>query len=89
MCPKMLNVMKTCEKFDACGFVTKYGSSNHIDCRGFVNSFCKGSKMQDCARLAFFKKHNCAPPDDMLPSGKIMDCTETIEPYGKSNPTFY
>lgn len=81
--------MNICDKFEVCGFVQKYGQSNHVDCRGFVSAFCKGTKMCQCARLEYFVKYNSPPSDDMLPSGKIMDCTEHFEPYENNKQQYY
>ena len=81
--------MKVCEYFNICGFVAKYKNSSHIDCRGFIASYCNGNKKHDCARLEYFKKHDAAPSDDMLPSGKILESNGHIEPYNNNIQQYY
>ena len=81
--------MEICEKFEMCGFVEKYGSSNHIDCRGFINAYCKGTRMEQCARLEYYRKNNAAPSNDMLPSGKIINCEESFVPYNENKQQYY
>jgi len=81
--------MKTCEMLHCCGFFNKYEHSKQIDCRGFIEAYCKGSKMNECARLEYFNKFNKIPSDDMLPSGKMMECGESITPFGNQNQQYY
>jgi hypothetical protein len=81
--------MKTCIRYESCGFVRKYEHSNNIDCRGFIYSYCKGNKINECARLEYITNKGEYPSDDMLPSGKIMDCEEKYEPYGNNSQQYY
>ena len=37
-----------CEKLETCGFFIKYGEVKDLACRGFVNQYCKGYKMDQC-----------------------------------------
>ena len=64
--------MADCHLVDRCGFLRKYQNSLDLACRGFMNSYCRGAKQPDCARLKFRTEHGCPPEDDMLPSGQIM-----------------
>ena len=81
--------MNTCEMLHCCGFFNKYEHSKIIDCRGFIDVYCKGTKMNECSRLAFFRKHDQIPPDDMSPSGKIIECDEHFQPYGQNSQQYF
>ena len=81
--------METCEMLHCCGFFKKYENLNHIDCRGFINSYCKGNKRDLCARLDFFYKYDKLPPDDMTPSGKMIDCSKSYVPYNQDSQQFF
>lgn len=61
-----------CELLDTCGFFRKYQDSLDLACRGFIKSYCKGAKMDDCSRKIFRVEHGAPPQDDMLPSGQLM-----------------
>ena len=39
-------------------------------CRGFIKSYCKGAKMDECARKKYRRENGQPPGDDMLPSGQ-------------------
>ena len=43
-----------------------------LACRGFIDTYCKGAKMNECERKKYRKQHGTAPPDDMMPSGQTM-----------------
>lgn len=64
--------MADCELLDRCGFFKKYQHSLDLACRGFMNSYCTGPKMDECLRKKFRAEHGCPPDDDMLPSGQLM-----------------
>ena len=58
-----------CEKLTMCGFFKKYGEVKDLACRGFINQYCKGDKMNECKRKEYSKKHGQAPSDEMMPTG--------------------
>ena len=58
-----------CEKLTTCGFFRKYGEVKDLACRGFINQYCKGDKMDLCKRKEYSRKHGEAPSDDMMPTG--------------------
>ena len=58
-----------CEKLTTCGFFNKYGEVKDLACRGFINQYCKGDKMNVCKRKEYSKEHGHAPSDDMMPTG--------------------
>jgi len=60
-----------CELLKKCGFFKKYAGSNEILLKGFINTYCKGTKMDECERKKYRKKHGTPPPDDMMPNGKM------------------
>ena len=46
-----------CEKLTTCGFFRKYGEVKDLACRGFVNQYCKGDKMDQCKRKEYSRNH--------------------------------
>lgn len=54
-----------CELLETCGFFRKYQSSLDLACRGFIKSYCKGAKMDDCERKRH-RRENGVPPVDVL-----------------------
>ena len=58
-----------CEKLETCGFFIKYGEVKDLVCRGFVNQYCKGDKMDQCKRKEYSRILREAPSDDMMPTG--------------------
>ena len=66
---KELNMAQECEKLTTCGFFRKYGAVKDLACRGFINQYCKGDKMDQCKRKEYSRKHSEAPSDDMMPTG--------------------
>ena len=61
-----------CELLGTCGFFKKYESSLDLACRGFIKSYCKGAKMDECSRKLYRKENGKPPHDDMMPSGQDM-----------------
>lgn len=61
-----------CELLETCGFFRKYQDSLDLACRGFIKSYCKGPKMDECARKKYRQEHGGPPEDDMMPSGQMM-----------------
>ncbi|MEW5948151.1 MAG: hypothetical protein AB1711_01915 [Thermodesulfobacteriota bacterium] len=64
--------MPACELLEKCGFFKKYQGAKDLACRGFINQYCNGPKMNECKRKEYRKKHGTPPPDDMLPNGLTM-----------------
>ncbi len=58
-----------CELLANCGFFRKHQASKELACRGFVQQYCKGPKMDECKRKEYRNKNGTAPSDDMLPNG--------------------
>lgn len=61
-----------CERLETCGFFHKYETSLDLACRGFIKSYCKGAKLDECARKHYRKEHGGPPEDDMMPSGQVL-----------------
>ena len=61
-----------CDLLGTCGFFRKYQDSLDLACRGFIKSYCKGPKMDACARKQYRKEHGAPPDDNMLPTGQMM-----------------
>ena len=64
--------MTECELLATCGFFQKYQKSLDLACKGFISSYCKGDKMEECHRKLYRQKNGSPPDDDMLPSGQMM-----------------
>ena len=61
-----------CELLEKCGFFKKYQSTKDLACRGFLNMYCQGPKMDVCRRKEYRKEHGAPPPDDMMPNGMMI-----------------
>ena len=61
-----------CELLDKCGFFKMYQISKDMACKGFINIYCRGPKMNECKRKEYRKQNGISPPDDMMPSGQII-----------------
>jgi len=61
-----------CELLEKCGFFAKYTNTKELACKGFMNQYCNGSKMNQCKRKEFRQKHGVPPSDDMMPSGQFI-----------------
>ena len=64
--------MADCELLQTCGFFRKYQDTLNLACRGFIKSYCKGSKVEECERKKYRKQNGAPPVDEMLPSGQMM-----------------
>ena len=64
-----------CDLLDKCGFFLKYRETLNLACRGFIKTYCKGPKMDECKRKEYRLQHGQPPEDDMLPSGQLMPDT--------------
>lgn len=61
-----------CELLSACGFFKKYNQSKELVCKGFIQGYCKGEKMNECERKKYRQQHGKPPSDDMMPSGHMI-----------------
>ena len=59
-------------KADNVWLFQEYGEVKDLACRGFINQYCLGDKMNECKRKEYSKKHGQAPSDDMMPTGQTM-----------------
>jgi hypothetical protein len=64
--------MAECELLDQCGFFKKHSSSKELVCKGFINKYCKGDMMDQCERKKYRSQKGTAPPDDMMPNGRML-----------------
>jgi len=62
-----------CESLPKCGFFKKYEATKDLACKGFINMFCKGPKMDQCKRKEYRQKNGKPPSDDMMPSGQTIN----------------
>lgn len=61
-----------CDLLEKCGFFRKYQEAQDMACRGFIKSFCKGAKMNECERKKYRLLNGLAPDDDMMPNGMMI-----------------
>lgn len=61
-----------CELLTTCGFFKKYQVTQDLACKGFISKYCKGPQMIQCKRKEYRETYGTPPPDDMLPSGKMI-----------------
>ena len=61
-----------CELLESCGFFKAHADSNDLACKGFIQQYCRGSRMDQCARKQYRMKHGAPPPDDMMPNGSTI-----------------
>ena len=73
---------KDCSLLDKCGFFKKYQAAKDLACKGFVQQYCTGPKMNECMRLKYRLEHGTPPPDDMMPTGRTV-----VDKSGKKRPT--
>jgi len=66
-------VDEKCEKLDQCGFFKKFGSSKEIICARYIEKYCNGAQQCECKRKQYFLEQGKVPPDEMLPSGQILN----------------
>ncbi|MBD3242265.1 MAG: hypothetical protein GF331_16855 [Chitinivibrionales bacterium] len=61
-----------CERLEKCGFFKKWSVKKDLACRGFIQTYCRGEKRDQCKRKTYFNEHGAPPSDDMLPSGQMI-----------------
>jgi hypothetical protein len=59
-----------CELLERCGFFKQCQPSKDLACRGFIQQYCRGPKVNDCKRMEYRLEHGMPPSDDMLPNGQ-------------------
>jgi len=70
--------MNECDLLETCGFFKKYQDSLNLACKGFIKTYCKGDRMDQCKRKEYRKEHGAPPHDDMLPTGQMMPKAQQI-----------
>jgi hypothetical protein len=63
-------VPQECELLEECGFFKKYQATKDLACKGFIQQYCKGPKMNQCRRKEYRQAHGKPPSDDMMPNGQ-------------------
>ncbi len=58
-----------CELLNTCGFFKKYQDTKSMACKGFIQMYCKGDKMDECKRKQYRQEHGKPPIDEMMPNG--------------------
>ncbi len=64
--------MVECELLETCGFFRVYSDTLDMACRGFIKTYCKGERMDECKRKEYRLQHGEPPVDDMLPTGQMI-----------------
>jgi hypothetical protein len=63
---------RECDLLEKCGFFKKYQPTRDLACRGFIQQYCRGPKMNECKRKQYRRNHGISPSDDMMPNGQTM-----------------
>lgn len=61
-----------CELLETCGFFKKYQATKDLVCKGFIQQYCCGPKMNECKRKQYRQEHGSPPSDDMMPTGHMV-----------------
>lgn len=64
-----MEMKKECELLKQCAFFKKYQVVKEL---GFIQLYCRGPKMKECARKKYREKYGTDPPDDLMPGGQII-----------------
>jgi len=64
--------MKVCEKLPDCPFFKKYS----MYATSYIFVYCEGPKLESCARLLYKNTHGVKPPDELTPTGILVDPDE-------------
>lgn len=78
-----------CELLGTCGFFKNYGETKDLACKGFINPYCRGPKMNECKRKQYRKEHGAPPIADMMPNGMMiaaLGCQATLGGAGDLSP---
>jgi hypothetical protein len=65
-----------CRMLPLCGFLRKHGSNNELAGLWFRYEYCTGERQDECKRKEYMIEHGKAPPDDMTPTGDIMQSAQ-------------
>jgi hypothetical protein len=57
-----------------CGFLKKHGRDS--DLADMRHEYCTGDKQDECKRKAYMIEHGKVPPDDMTPTGEVVELVE-------------
>lgn len=61
-----------CGLLKKCGFFKKYQVTKDLACKGFIQRFCRGGKMDECKRMEYRLEHGTPPCDEMMPTGRMV-----------------
>lgn len=64
-------MQRECANLSKCGFFAKHQATKNLACKGFIATYCKGPKMDECKRKAYKAEHGVPPDDDMMPTGQM------------------
>lgn len=64
--------MADCPSLAGCGFLKKHGETKQLACKGFISSYCRGEKQNECKRKEHKARTGTPPSDDMMPNGAMM-----------------
>jgi hypothetical protein len=64
---------RECKMLRLCGFLKKHGSGDTVAGQWFRQEYCTGFKQDECKRKEYMIEHGKVPPDDMSPTGEVLD----------------
>ena len=66
-------MMGKCQFYENCGFLNSFQKSEERMREGWIKSFCKSKeKSETCRRKILYRQNGCLPPDNVMPTGKIL-----------------
>lgn len=68
---------RECKMLHLCGFLKKHGNENDLAGLWFRAEYCEAEKQEECRRKEYMIAHGKTPPDDMTPTGDILQAAGT------------
>jgi hypothetical protein len=65
-----------CKMLPLCGFLKKHGGENTLAALWLRYEYCTGEKKEECKRKQYMIEHGKVPPDDMAPTGEMLQPVE-------------
>lgn len=64
---------QACANLDDCTFVKRHGNCPEFQIKRYRQFYCTGPRMEECARLRFFRENQYEPSEHMAPTGIIIE----------------
>ena len=67
------NDRPACVKIDVCPFIKRHGDCPEFQIKRYSHYYCNGPRMEECARLRFYRENHCEPSEHMAPTGILIE----------------